>query len=701
MEHKSTILIVDDEPIGRETLKAMLRTQGHIIEIAQNGVEALEMASALTPDLILLDVMMPGMDGYDVCRRLRADPLLAEVPVIMVTALDDRDSRLEGIEAGADDFISKPFDRVELRTRVQTIIRLNRYRRLLAERTHRQMAEEGIRRRNSELTLLNRVIVAASSGLDIAELLNTVCEALVHTLELSRALAMLVHDAQARPGATAQYPPPASPPSAINPIIGDTAFTSIQQHRGPLIIDTCRFDPQLEYARNRLARHGIAALLVVPILVADQAAGYIELHSQDQRVFSAQDLALAQSVALAVGQAMQTAHLYQRLQQHADNLEAVVARRTRELQTERDRTQAILEALGEAVVVTDTNDLIQYMNPAAVALTGFTSEEAIGQSPRLWQSEYQVSASYDQIQAIVRSGQTWRGETVNRRKDGTLYSAALTVAPLFDIHTPGRPIGFVSVQRDITPLKEAEHLKNQFVSNVSHELRTPLSIITLLSGNLDTLYDRLDDTKRRKMIRDIREHTRVLDELIGDVLEIARIDSQRISTAHQPVNLAQLVREEADKQMPLAHKKSQRLSITGTEHLVVRGNDGQLRQVIRNLLNNAIKYTPKDGRIVCECCVQSDRPDAGTVWPVRVESPGSTWAVLRVSDTGRGIGPEHIPHIFERFYRVEPQGNISGTGLGLSIAQELVSLHAGFISVATTPGEGSTFAVYLPILEEE
>jgi DNA-binding response OmpR family regulator len=129
MRHSSTILIVDDEPAGRDTLEALLMAQGYNLAFASNGPEALAKAAELTPDLILLDVMMPGMDGFEVCRRLRTDPLLTEVPVIMVTALDDRDSRLRGIEAGADDFVTKPFDRAELRARVRTITRLNRYRR--------------------------------------------------------------------------------------------------------------------------------------------------------------------------------------------------------------------------------------------------------------------------------------------------------------------------------------------------------------------------------------------------------------------------------------------------------------------------------------------------------------------------------------------------------------------------------------------
>jgi len=134
MKNLSTVLIVDDEPVGRDTLEALLTGQGHNLAFAANGVEALAQAAELLPDVILLDVMMAGMDGFEVCRRLRADPRLADVPIVMVTALDDRDSRLEGIEAGADDFVSKPFDRAELRARIKTVTRLNRYRRLHMER---------------------------------------------------------------------------------------------------------------------------------------------------------------------------------------------------------------------------------------------------------------------------------------------------------------------------------------------------------------------------------------------------------------------------------------------------------------------------------------------------------------------------------------------------------------------------------------
>jgi PAS domain S-box-containing protein len=128
------VLIVEDSLDGRQAFQTLLAGQGYTLAFAENGPDGLAQAIELIPDLILLDVMLPGMDGLEVCRRLRANSLLAEVPIIMVTALDDRDTRLQGIMAGADDFISKRFDGTELRARVRTITRLNRYRRLMRER---------------------------------------------------------------------------------------------------------------------------------------------------------------------------------------------------------------------------------------------------------------------------------------------------------------------------------------------------------------------------------------------------------------------------------------------------------------------------------------------------------------------------------------------------------------------------------------
>jgi two-component system cell cycle response regulator len=130
---RGTILTVDDNPQILSIIADLLSPLGYTIHCAESGRAALELAAVTSPDLILMDVMMPEMDGFTLCRTIRADPLLAQVPIILITALDDRESRVRGFDAGADEFITKPFDYVELRARIATILRLNRYRHLLDE----------------------------------------------------------------------------------------------------------------------------------------------------------------------------------------------------------------------------------------------------------------------------------------------------------------------------------------------------------------------------------------------------------------------------------------------------------------------------------------------------------------------------------------------------------------------------------------
>ena len=135
MNQDGIVLIVDDEPVGLEVVRALFHNTNYTLHFASNGKEAIAKAQQFHPDIILLDVIMPGMSGYEVCRAIRELPDLSDVPIILLTALNDRDAKIQGIQAGADDFISKPFDRLELTVRVRTILRLNRYRRLMGERT--------------------------------------------------------------------------------------------------------------------------------------------------------------------------------------------------------------------------------------------------------------------------------------------------------------------------------------------------------------------------------------------------------------------------------------------------------------------------------------------------------------------------------------------------------------------------------------
>lgn len=199
----SLILIADDEYAGRETLQSVLEGEGYQLEMAENGMQAIEKAKSLLPDVILLDIMMPGMTGFEVCERIRNDPQIAEIPIIVLTALDDRESLLRALKAGADDFVSKPFDRYELRARLLGITRLNRYQKLIQERAKLQEANaqlldayqatiegwshamdlrdretEGHSRRVAELT----VQLAQNLGMDDEQIMHLRRGALLHDM---------------------------------------------------------------------------------------------------------------------------------------------------------------------------------------------------------------------------------------------------------------------------------------------------------------------------------------------------------------------------------------------------------------------------------------------------------------------------------------------------------------------------------------
>lgn len=668
---------------------------------AGGGPQARAVVGEVYPDTILLDVMMPGMDGTQAFGKLRAKLARGKVPTILATAVDDRDARIRGIESGADDFVSRPLDRLGLRARERTIARLNRYRRLLWERTRRQAAEEKIHKRSQELVLLNSVITAAASTSDLEAVLRQACAALAEAFSMPQATVALFSEDWPEPSLLVrhqsqetQVQPTAAP--ILSPIL------LRKETHAPVAIMNAETDPRLAEAHRQLRERGIRSLLIVPIPVQGRVVGSIELAAQQPMEFGEDDFTLATSIATAVGQAVENSRLCRELGLDALGMAETVARHNLELQTERDRTQAILEALGEAVLVADADGTIRYLNPAAESLTGFRSEELIGQEWDLWQCDPMATELHTEARTAAQKGQRWSGETLCRRQDGVMYHAALTVAPLFEPGEQRVLAGFVSVYRDITPIKEAERLKDEFISNVSHELRTPLSVVTLVSGNLDTLYARLTEEKRQNMIRDIRTHVRVLNDVVEDVLGLSQIDSHAVSMEREPINLAQLVQEEVDKQQPLAQRKTQEVRVSGVDALPVWGNKAQLRQVIRNLVNNAIKYTPKSGFIHCECSTVEGQTRPEQTRPISSDDrPIRKLAAVRISDTGIGVGDQDLPHIFERFYRVKAHCDVPGTGLGLAIANELVKLHGGHLAVASVPEQGSTFTVLLPLWVQE
>jgi PAS domain S-box-containing protein len=353
------------------------------------------------------------------------------------------------------------------------------------------------------------------------------------------------------------------------------------------------------------------------------------------------------------------------------------------LKAERDRLDAILGHIGDAVMVTDADAVIQFVNPAWERLNKTSFKEALGKNPEILQSDKHDDEFYSEMQETTSQGTTWQGEITNRRKDGSTYEAALTITPV--LNPTGTVINYVSVYHDISALKEIDRLKSRFVSDVSHELRTPLTNIRLY---LDLIARVKDRGKTERYLKTLSRESDRLANLIDDLLSLSRIDVGTTQLYRRPMNVNGLLRSLAEDRRSLAAKQGLQLEIMTTSDLPeIQGDERLLSQVFTNLLTNAMNYTQDGGVISLRTHAETDA--------------SGEWIVVEVEDSGLGIPLEEQSDIFTRFYRgsASKSTGAPGTGLGLAICNEIVHRHDGHITVSSEgkPGKGSCFFVWLPV----
>ena len=438
-----------------------------------------------------------------------------------------------------------------------------------------------------------------------------------------------------------------------------------------------------EFRREPHAQARIRSWLGVPMMIGERLIGMIALDKREPGFYTEAHARLAEAFAAQAAVALENARLHAELQAYAGELEKRVTQRTTQLRRAQERLQAILDAAGEGIFVTDSRGRIEYLNPAAERMTGYSLEELRGHLPALLLAEEEERERMKQVGQMLSKGGAWRGEIRMRRKDGTVFDAALVIAPIPD--ESGDPSGYVTVVEDVTPFRELDRTKTRFIHNISHEFRTPLATAKLYAELI-----RRQPASQREHLVALEGELDHLSTLVEGILEVARLDAGRMALRLRVLSLNDLVLSAMEQYRVLAQEKGLEIESRLAESSpVVEADPVLMKRVLDNLLTNAIRYTLSGGRIVVA---------TGTA-----QVKGRTWATITVSDTGIGIPEEELPHIFERFFRGEEprRMQISGTGLGLSIVQELVERHGGFVTVESEVGEGSTFTVWLPMARPE
>ncbi len=373
----------------------------------------------------------------------------------------------------------------------------------------------------------------------------------------------------------------------------------------------------------------------------------------------------------------------ERLEQSYHGLEEKIRDATAELSREKDSFQAVVTSLGEGLMVVNPQRQIVMWNRAAEKMTGFSSEEVIGQpctkvlrtgsekQPGICATDCPVAAASAQRQTVTRRDMT----TYILNRDGSRLPVNYTASPLFDEQDEIR--GCVVVLRDISQEKEMDRLKSDMISMVSHELRTPLQAII---GFAEMLQDKgIAPDKRREFLRIVIEQGRRLSNLVDKFLTLSRIEAGKFELNLQQVDIGRIADElfsiEAEH-----HPRHKLINDIPESFPQLRADPERIKRVIHNLISNAIKYSPAGGPVTVSAHDLGEEVD------------------ISVEDHGIGIRDQDIPKLFHRFQRVNPNAalEVSGTGLGLSICKSIVKEHDGTIRVVSEYGKGSTFTITLP-----
>ena len=353
---------------------------------------------------------------------------------------------------------------------------------------------------------------------------------------------------------------------------------------------------------------------------------------------------------------------------------------------ERDalRLAAIVESSQDAIISKDLNGIVQTWNAGAERMFGYTAAEMIGQPVRLIVPEDRLGEE-DRVLARIRTGSGMPAfETVRRRKDGGLIDISLTVSPIRTVS--GQIIGASKIARDITEqkrLREAieatSRAKDEFLATLSHELRTPLNTVVGYTQMLQ--HGVIAGQDISKALQAISRNAEALTQLVNDVLDTSRIVTGKMRLNIERCDVAGVAEEAISVVRPAAEAKSIRITTRLGQGLFVHGDRDRLRQVLWNLLTNAVKFTPEQGTMTV--------------------SAGQERGAVRISvqDSGIGIAPESLPHVFQRFWQADASHTRGhgGLGLGLALVRHFVELHGGQVTVHSEGlGRGARFEVLLP-----
>lgn len=712
------LLIVDDSQPDLYMLETLLKGYGYDLATASNGVEALEKARLNPPALVISDILMPEMDGFTLCKLWKQDAILNRIPFVFYTATytDSRDEEF-ALSLGAEKFIVKPADPKEFTDIIRDVILQYKQGKLVssvriakAEKDLNRMYSEALVRKledkMGQLEAANQLLKEEVAKRIRTEkeihLLYEMTKAIVTSKDFHSALEVVLKEVCSAIGwniGEAWLPSPDGTAleysyaryCSLNDLNRfESLSTKLSFKKGiglpgrvwstgqiEWITDVTR-ESQAPFIRNDIAREcGIKTAIGIPIIAGDDCLAVLVFFStmikqRDERLTELVS-SVASQLSLVIKQ---------------KKAEEEIRRRNIELAL---LTQ-VIEQTVESVIITDTEGVIVYVNPTFERITGYSRSDVIGKMPNIIKSGEHDDSFFQDMWATIKAGKIWRGQIINKRKDGTRYIDESTIIPVRDER--GKIVNFAGIQYDAThDLQLEEQYRQvqkmeaigQLTTGIAHDFN---NIMTAVNGYSQLLQMRFpQEDPRQQFLSNIIYSGEKATNLIQQLLAFSRrqiIEPTVLNINYIVDNMSKMLKH-------LIGEHVQLKTILSPDLWNIKFDPTQIEQIIVNLAVNARDAMPDGGKLTIE--TSNVVLDDNFVSTHLETSPGD-FIMLAVYDTGQGMNKNVASHIFEPFFTTKGIGR--GTGLGLSTVYGIVKQNSGSIWVYSEEGYGTKFKIYLP-----
>jgi two-component system, cell cycle sensor histidine kinase and response regulator CckA len=632
------ILVVDDELHNLDLLEAILDTFGYESEFAADGFEAIAKMSPRI-DLVLLDVMMPRMDGFEVLRRLRKDPQCFDTPVIMITSLSGKTERLYAAECGANDFISKPIDRLELSVRMKSLLKMKE-------------AQDAIKRHRAELEIM----------------VEKRTEALIQSEQTYRALfensldPILMVDRQGKI---------ADINRAFEELFGYTRQEILTMHVRSLYADPADGNR----IKEEILRQGFVRDSELRVRTRDGMERDCVLTSWTRRGASEEVLG------------------YQSLiRDITDRKKAHEALRRSEA-----RTRLLIEASPIGIMIA-LDGSYSDVNPAFLHMFGYESQDQIvGRPVEVLCSEDDRPLFVETMRRALHEKESVQSVRVKGLKHNGQSLEASVWLRCTDLGGAPALLGFlvdVSQEKVLREqLLQAQKLEalGTLAGGIAHDFN---NILFAMMGFTELALDECSDGS---MVHANLEQVLIGGNRAKDLVRQILTFSRQADEVRQPIHIGPIFKETLKflrASLPATVKIQHNI---GSELGPILAHPTQIHQVLMNLCTNAAHAMRENGGKLTVTLDEAEFSSDTGLPPAGLAT--GRYLKLAVRDTGQGMSPDITERIFEPYFTTKKAGE--GSGLGLAVVHGIVESHGGMIEVETEVQQGTTFRVYFPVIDEE